>query len=103
MRLALAFGIAAIAGAAQAAGPADVREVTLWGRTWTIVEVADKPGTFAAKQDNNGNNPFVRPSIRKSVQAKRALESATGCRVVWSTMTKNINDTFFAPVSCPPS
>lgn len=100
MRLAIGLVIGLAAGAAQAAGPTDPQQVTLWGRTWVVSPLEDKPGSYYAVQDNNDFNPFVRPSIRKSIQAKRAIETATGCKVTWSTMTKDIRDTFYAPVTC---
>ena len=101
MRVTILACVVMTAGAAQAAGPTEPVQVTLWERVWTVAPIKERPGSYSAIRDAGDNNPFGRPAIRKSVQAKRAIETATGCKVTWSTMTKDIRDTFYAPVTCP--
>jgi len=100
MRLVIGLVLGLAAGAAQAAGPTEPQQVTLWGRSWVVVPVDSQPNMYIAVQDDNNLNPFGRPAIRKSIQAKKAVETATGCKVIWSGMKKDIRDTFYAPVTC---
>jgi len=80
--------------------PPDVEYVKVLGRTWTVYPVKDQPSVYAAKRDNLDLNPFGAPPARRTPQALRAIETATGCRVVRSTMVQDTTARFFASVVC---
>ena len=80
MRVTILACVMMAASAAQAAGPTEPVQVTLWERVWTVAPIKERPGSYSAIRDAGDNNPFGRPAIRKSVQAKRAFETATGCK-----------------------
>ena len=74
--------------------------VTVLGRTWTVYPSPDQPGVYVAQRDNLDLNPYGAPSARRSPQAVRAIQLATGCRVVSSTMIQDTSARFFASVVC---
>lgn len=80
---------------------APAQQVTVLGRVWTITRPADKPGYFKAVRDNNNLNPYGPPAMLRTLQAIRALEAATGCRVLRPTLYQNMSGEFFSQVSCP--
>jgi hypothetical protein len=75
-------------------------QTTYMGRTWQISRSSENLNSIRAIQDNNNLNPYGRPAMRKSIQAKRAIEQATGCRVVRDTLYKNVSDVFYSDVAC---
>jgi len=75
--------------------------VQVYNRTWAVTQVADAPLTFRAIRDHNNNDPFGPPAKLKSVQAIRAIETATNCRVIRSSMYRNVSDFFYTQVTCP--
>ena len=77
MRVTILACVMMAASAAQAAGPTEPVQVTLWERVWTVAPIKERPGSYSAIRDAGDNNPFGRPAIRKSVQAKRAIDPAT--------------------------
>lgn len=76
-------------------------QTTYLGRSWLISRNAENATKFRAIQDNNNLNPFGRPAMRKSIQATRAIEQSTGCKVVQNSLYKNVSDVFYAAVVCP--
>lgn len=74
--------------------------VQVLGRTWTVSPVADQAAVFMAVRDNNNNEMFGKPVARRTLQAIRAIETATGCRVVQSTVAQDTSARFFASVVC---
>lgn len=84
----------------QMTGTAPAKQVTVLGRVWTVSQVADKPGFYKAVRDNNNLNPYGPPAMLRSLQAIRALQAATGCTVVRSTLYQNMSGEFFSQVSC---
>lgn len=74
--------------------------VEVLGRTWTVSPVVDQTAVFMAVRDNNNNEMFGKPVARRTLQAIRAIEAATGCRVVRETMKQDISARFFASVIC---
>ncbi|WP_164659712.1 hypothetical protein [Tropicibacter sp. Alg240-R139] len=79
------------------------KSVGVMSRTWEVVQVADTPVIYRATRDWNNLNPYGPPPRRRSVQAATAIQQATGCRVIWSTMYEKITGQFYSQVSCPPS
>ncbi|MBL4769246.1 MAG: hypothetical protein JKY94_16330 [Rhodobacteraceae bacterium] len=75
-------------------------ETTYMGRTWQVSRNAENLNSIRAVQDNNNLNPFGRPALRKSIQATRAIEQATGCKIIRKTLYKNVSDVFYAVVLC---
>ena len=80
--------------------PPGTEYVKVLGRTWTVYPLKDQPSVYAAKRDNLDLNPYGAPTVRRTPQAVRAIEQATGCRVVRSTMTQDTTARFFASVVC---
>lgn len=75
-------------------------QTTFMGRTWQVSRDSDNLNSIRAIQDNNNLNPFGRPAMRKSVQATRAIEQATGCKVVRNSLYRNVSDVFYSDVAC---
>jgi hypothetical protein len=76
------------------------KNVQVLGRTWTVSPLKDKQAGYSAVRDNNDNKRFGRPVARRTPQALRAIELATGCRVVRSSMVQDTSARFFATVQC---
>ena len=77
------------------------KSVNVLGRTWAVTQIVDQPPTFKAVRDNNNLNPYGPPAALRTTQAIRAMESATGCKVILSTMYQNMSGNFFSEMSCP--
>lgn len=69
-------------------------------RYWSVIKVSDSPEIWKAVRDNNNLNPFGPPAALRTVQATRAIELATSCRVVRSTMYQNMSAEFYSQVDC---
>jgi hypothetical protein len=80
--------------------PPETEYVKVLGRTWTVYPVEDHAGVFAAQRDNLDLNPYGAPVARRTPQAVRAIELATGCRVVRSSLVQDTSARFFASVIC---
>jgi len=78
----------------------DTKNVQVLGRTWAVAPMPDQPAVYTAVRDNNNNNPFGKPVARRTPQALRAIELATGCQVVRSSMKQDITARFYASVVC---
>lgn len=78
-----------------------VKTVVVRGRTWTIEQGKKRPNSFRASRDNNNLNPFVSPAAPLPPQAVSAIQQATGCKVIPSSMWENPSAVFFADVTCP--
>ncbi len=87
-----------------ATGPAEAKEesksVYVMSRTWAVTQVSDEPVVYRATRDNNNLNPFGPPPRLRTVQAIAAIQQATGCKVIRSSMYQNISGQFFSQVSC---
>ncbi len=101
MALILAGSLIATGLAAPAvAGKAEVRQVQVLGRTWTVTADPKQPGSYVAWRDNNNLNPYGKPVARRTPQAVRALELATGCRVVPGSLRQNVAAEYRAVMAC---
>lgn len=89
----------ALASAAGAAEDAEAQQVTVMGRIWTVVPVADKAGAYAATRE--APLAFAPPPKLKVVQAMRAIRAATGCTPNYDGMYSTISGTYVARVICP--
>lgn len=74
--------------------------VKVLGRTWTVYPSAEQTGAYVAQRDNLDLNPYGAPSARRSPQAARAIELASGCGVLHDTMIQDTSARFFASVDC---
>ncbi|MFV0512384.1 MAG: hypothetical protein ACK5MY_01930 [Jhaorihella sp.] len=74
--------------------------VEVMSRTWAVARVADTPAIYRAVRDTNNLNPYGPPAALRTIQAIRAIEAATGCRVDRSTLVQNISGHFFSQVAC---
>ncbi len=77
------------------------KEVQVLGRTWTVTELPGVTNGYIARRDNNNLNPFGRPAALRTPQAVRALQTATGCRVVRGKLWQNTSAEYYAEMSCP--
>ena len=76
------------------------KTVELRGRTWTVSQVGEDPNSYTASRDDNNLNPFGYPAARRSPQAVKAIELATGCRVLHATLWQDTTARFYADVTC---
>lgn len=95
--------VLALAGCAdfQLYGTSEVKQVEVLGRTWTVSDVPDRPNAFVASRDNNNLNPFGRPAALRTPQAVKALELATGCKVVPGKLWQDTSAEYHADMACP--
>ena len=82
------------------ADQSEAKLVTVLGRTWTVYPSSEQESVYVAQRDNLDLNPYGAPSARRSPQAVRAIQQATGCKVVPSTMVQDTSARFFASVVC---
>ena len=93
------LALACLASAAHAAQ--DARQVTVLQRSWTVTQVAEMPLTYKAVRAPMPNYQFFGPpAVPMVVQAVRAIETATGCKVERNSMYQNMSADFFAQVRC---
>ncbi len=79
----------------------NIKQVEVLGRIWTVAPDPNNPGYFTAQRDNNDLDPYGRPAVLRTIQATRAIEQATGCRVLRNTMVQDTSARFVASVTCP--
>lgn len=80
--------------------PKGVKYVQVLGRSWAVFPMPEFPGVFVAQRDNLDLNPYSAPPYRRTPQAIRAIEIATGCSVVKSSITQHVTARYFASVTC---
>ncbi len=80
------------------AGPDQTVEVL--DRQWTVHQIASDPAYFRAVRDQTQFFLFGPPARTKTSQAIAALESATGCKTIRSTLYRNVSDHFIAQMDC---
>ncbi len=101
------IGLMALSGCAELTAPqlfgGDVvaKQVNVMGRTWTVWQDAKDSTKARAQRDNNNLNPYGPPAIPRVVQASRAIQAATGCTPIRSSMYSNDMGQFYARLSCP--
>lgn len=78
-----------------------VTSVVVRGRTWTVARSKERPNNYRATRDNNNLNPYVLPAAQLTPQAVSALQLATGCKVIASSVRQNLSAQYFADMSCP--
>ncbi len=78
----------------------DIKYVKVLGRTWGVYPSKDQQAVYIAQRDNLDLNPYGAPVARRTPQAVRAIELATGCKVVHPTMIQDTSARFFASVTC---
>lgn len=78
------------------------RQVSVYGRSWAVWQVAETPPSFRAQRDTNALNPFGPPAMTRTRQAIAAIEAATGCRVQRPSLYQNDMGQVTAQVRCPP-
>ncbi|MEY8829470.1 hypothetical protein AB9K34_13835 [Sedimentitalea sp. XS_ASV28] len=79
----------------------EVRQVEVLGRIWTVSSVPERPNAFVASRDNNNLNPFGRPAALRTPQAVKALETATGCKVIPGRIWQDTTAQYHADMVCP--
>ncbi|GGH34416.1 hypothetical protein SAMN05444007_10764 [Cribrihabitans marinus] len=76
------------------------KTVTVYSRYWAVRQVSDAPVIYRATRDWNNLNPYGRPARLRTTQAIAAIQKATGCRVIRSSMYQNISGQVFSQVAC---
>jgi len=88
------------AGQLEFAEPAGTKYVTVLGQSWAVFPAGGFDSVYVAQRDNLDLNPYGAPHYRRTPQAIRAIELATGCRVNRSDIVQNITARYFASVTC---
>lgn len=98
--LVLPFLLAACESAPRylVAGPD--QSVTVLGRDWTVTKISQEPLYYRAVRDQTEYFLFGPPARTKTSQAIGAIEASTGCKVIRSTLYREVSDHFFAQVDC---
>ena len=78
----------------------ETKQVQVLGRTWTVTETTEKPGSYVARRDNNNLQIFGKPVALRTPQAVKALELATGCKVVPGTLWQDVSAEYYADMAC---
>ena len=81
-------------------GQQPAKTVQVMGRQWAVTQIGADPATWKAVRDNNGLDPFGRPAATRTAQGIRAIEAATGCRVVRASMYQTDTGAFVSQVAC---
>jgi hypothetical protein len=99
LALAAVVGLSALE-ATPVAAREETKSVFVMSRTWAVTKVSDSPVVYRATRDNNNLNPFGPPPRLRTIQAMAAIQAATGCKALRSSMYQNISGQFFSQVSC---
>lgn len=76
------------------------QSVDVLSRNWTVTQMTVEPVTFRAVRTQGEYFLFGPPARTKTAQALAALENGTGCKVIRSTLYRNVSDHFFAQMDC---
>ncbi|GAA6190173.1 MULTISPECIES: hypothetical protein [Roseobacteraceae] len=76
------------------------KSVNVLSRTWAVTQVSEAPVIYRATRDTNNLNPFGPPARMRTTQAIAAVQQATGCNVIRSSMYQNISGQFYTQVAC---
>lgn len=87
--------------AADFQGQSVSKDVQVMGRTWTVTENPKIPNAYEAQRDNNNLQPFGKPVALRTPQAVRALQLATGCKVVPGQIRQDVSARYYANMACP--
>ncbi|CUK12489.1 hypothetical protein RUE5091_03531 [Ruegeria denitrificans] len=99
LALAAVVGLTALE-ATPVAAKEEAKSVFVMSRTWAVTQVSDAPVVYRATRDNNNLNPFGPPPRLRTLQAMAAIQAATGCKPIRTSMYQNISGQFFSQVSC---
>ena len=77
------------------------RQVNVLGRNWTVWQDPTDPRLIKAERENNNINPYGPPAVPRTTQALRAMETATGCTIVRSSLYQNDMGQFYGQGNCP--
>ncbi len=100
--LILPIVLSACASPALVTREAPNQDVQVLGRGWSVTRIAETPPTYRAIRAPMAAqySPLGPPSRIKTVQATRAIETATGCKVDRPSMYRDVSDYFYAEVVC---
>lgn len=78
----------------------EARTVTVGGRKWFVSRPDDnRPNSWkAARRDDLA--PYGRPGQPRAPEGVRALELATGCKVIRSSLVQDTTAAFYADMTC---
>ena len=99
LALAAVVGLTAL-DATPVAAKEETKSVFVMSRTWAVTQVSEEPVIYRATRDNNNLNPFGPPPRLRTIQAMAAIQKATGCKPIYTSMYQNISGQFFSQVSC---
>ncbi|MCF6234311.1 MAG: hypothetical protein L3J36_14600 [Rhodobacteraceae bacterium] len=80
--------------------PKGIKYVEVLGRSWAVFPLPQHPGVYVTQRDNLDLNPYGAPPYRRTPQAIRAVELATGCKVVKSDVVVHVTARYFTSVNC---
>ena len=80
--------------------PKGIKYVQVLGRSWAVFPAPWLTDVYVAQRDNLDLNPYGAPPYRRTPQAIRAIELATGCKVVKSDVVRHVTARYFASVDC---
>lgn len=80
--------------------PKGIKYVQVLGRSWAVFPAPGFPDVYVTQRDNLDLNPYGAPPYRRTPQAIRAIELATGCKVVKSDIVRHVTARYFASVDC---
>lgn len=95
-----AIALVAASVSTPVAAKDETKSVFVMSRTWAVTKVSDEPVIYRATRDNNNLNPFGPPPRLRTLQAIAAIQQATGCKPIVTSMYQNISGQFFSQVSC---
>ncbi|MEX0287133.1 MAG: hypothetical protein AB3N23_21215 [Paracoccaceae bacterium] len=78
----------------------EVKTVEVYGRKWNVDQITVEPVYYRATRDQTEYFLFGPPARTKTSQAVAALQKATGCKVIQSTLYRNPSDQFITQMSC---
>lgn len=101
MRLVMIVSVALAALVSAAPARAEtVCYMKVHSRIWKVVKHSEDPVVWKAVRDMNELNPYGPPAIPRTLQATRAIEACTSCKVIRSTMYQTITGSFYSQTAC---
>jgi hypothetical protein len=82
--------------------PKGIKYVQVLGRSWAVFPFpgSEFPDVYVTQRDNLDLNPYGAPPYRRTPQAIRAVELATGCKVDKANVVRHVTARYFTSVDC---
>lgn len=69
-------------------------------RYWEVIQTGDAPVVYRATRGYTGTTPYQKRAQLLTADAIRAIEKATGCKAIRSTVVQDISGYFYSQVAC---